>query len=118
VTRDKKRVLICDDHPKVINFIRLGLKFKGFDVVSAGSGEECLKVLKTNNIDILLQDIKMPGMNGFDVMIELRKFSSVPVIAYSATIEYAEQAMKSGANTFIPKPLDIHKLVTMINGLV
>ena len=115
---NKVRILICDDNPKVITFIRLGLKFNGFDVVSAGSGLECLEMVRKNEIDMLLQDIKMAGMNGIDVLKEIRTFSDLPVIAYSANSDYSVPALESGANMFMPKPLDMHRLIKAINSLV
>lgn len=113
----KIRILLVDDHPKLLNFMRLGLKLKGFEVITAISGQSALEAVKSNGSDIMLLDIRLPDIDGFQVLQELRKFSRLPVIAYSATPEYSEQALKSGADLFIAKPFDMDQLIEKIRRL-
>ena len=112
-----KRILLVDDHPQLLNFIRLGLKLKGYEVVTAVSGQNALEAVRSNGLDIMLLDIRLPDIDGFQVLRELRKFSALPVIAYSATPEYNDIALKSGADLFMAKPFDMDQLVEKISQL-
>jgi two-component system KDP operon response regulator KdpE len=114
---EKKRVLVVDDNPKLMNFMQLGLKFAGFEAVTADSGICALEAVRSNSLDIILLDIRMPDMDGFEVLRRLRKFSQIPVIAYSATPEYLTPALESGANAFLAKPFDMNQLTELINKL-
>jgi len=113
----KTRVLVIDDHPKLIKFMRLGLKFAGFEVTTADSGKDALETIGSDGLDIVLLDMRMPDMDGFEVLQRLREFSQVPVIAYSATPEYSTPALESGANSFLAKPFDIDHLTELIKKL-
>ena len=113
----KIRILLVDDHPQLLNFIRLGLKLKGYEVVTAVSGQNALEAVRSNGLDIMLLDIRLPDIDGFQVLRELRKFSALPVIAYSATPEYNDRAVKSGADLFMAKPFDMDQLVEKISQL-
>ncbi len=114
----KKRVLIVDDHPKVLAFIQMDLKLRGYNVITASSGEEALKKIKTEKPDIILLDILMPGMSGLDVLEAVRPSSKVPVIAFSASPENQGPAIRAGANFFINKPFDPDEMAKKIGELV
>lgn len=114
----KKRILVVDDHPKVLAFIEIDLKLRGFNVVTATSGEEAIKKFKSEKPDIILLDILMPGMNGFEVLEALRPSTNVPVIAFSASPENQEPAIRAGANMFIHKPFDPDDMAKKIGQLV
>lgn len=118
MTETKKRVLLVDDHPKLANVVRIALRLAGFEVTTASSGQEGLEFVRANHFDVMLLDIRMPGMNGFEVLREIRRFSRMPVIAFSATVEYSTRALESGANAFIPKPFRMDQLTEVINELV
>jgi DNA-binding response OmpR family regulator len=110
----KKRVLVVDDEPGIRRFVSTSLGLAGFDVTTTGSGEEALKLAETQNPDIILLDILMQPLSGFDVLERLRKFSQVPVIVFTARKEIADLAMKEGANGFIMKPFIPDELVKKI----
>jgi DNA-binding response OmpR family regulator len=117
MTETKKRVLLVDDHPKLANVVRIALRLAGFEVTTASSGQEGLEFVRANHFDVMLLDIRMPDMNGFEVLREIRRFSRTPVIASSATLEYSTRALESGANAFLPKPFKIDQLTELINKL-
>ncbi len=117
-TKNKKRILVVDDQPGVRAFIQIDLRLRGFDVVCAGSGEEALKIVKAEEPDIMLLDILMPGMSGLDVLKELRHFTKMPVIAFSASPENREPAMQAGATQFMHKPFDPDDMARKIEALV
>jgi two-component system KDP operon response regulator KdpE len=114
----KKRVLVVDDHPKVLKFIEIDLKLRGFDVLSTTSGEEALDLIKTKKPDIVLLDMIMPGIDGFKILKELRTFSELPVIAFSASPGNQDGAMRLGASDFVHKPFDPDDMAARIKTLI
>jgi len=81
----KKTVLVVDDQPRVLKFIEIDLKLRGFNVVTTSSGEEALELVNVKNPDIVLLDMIMPGMDGCEVLKKLRASGNLPVIAFSAS---------------------------------
>jgi two-component system KDP operon response regulator KdpE len=116
--KDKQRVLVVDDQPKVLRFIEIDLKLRGFEVVSTTSGQEALDLVKSEKPDIMLLDIVMPGIDGFDVLKDLRTFSDLPVIAFSARADNANKALSLGANSFLSKPFNPDELVKRIQVIL
>ena len=96
--KEKQTVLIVDDQKEVLRFMEIGLKHHGFEVITATSGKEALDVIRSQKPHIMLLDIIMPVMNGLEVLRKLRTFSSMPVIAFSATPENHDDALSSGAD--------------------
>lgn len=115
MTEKKHRVLVVDDHPKLLKFIEIDLKLHSYDVITAKSGEEALELITSAKPEIMLLDIVMPGMDGIEVLNQLRKFSTLPVIAFSASPENQEPALQAGADDFLHKPFDIEEMVAKIN---
>ena len=114
----KQCVLVVDDHPKVLRFIEIDLKLRGFKVITTTSGEEALELVKSAKPDIMLLDIIMPGMDGFEVLKELRTFTKLPVIAFSASPGNQDEALRLGANDFMHKPFDPDDMVRRIKALL
>jgi two-component system KDP operon response regulator KdpE len=114
----KKCVLVVDDQPRIIKFIEIFLRLKGFNVISATSGLEALEMIRSETPDIMLLDIVMPDMDGFEVMRRLRDFSRMPVIAISASPGRRGDAEAMGANDFISKPFQTEEILVRINHLL
>jgi two-component system KDP operon response regulator KdpE len=114
----KKRVLVVDDHYKVLTFIEIDLKLRGFEVVSASSGKEAIEMVNSAKPDIMLLDMIMPDMDGFEVLKELRSFTDLPVIAFSANPGNQDPAIRLGANDFMHKPFDPDDMVRRIRVLL
>ena len=114
----KKRVLVVDDQPRVTRFVEIFLKLKGFDVISTTSGREALELVVSRQPDIMLLDIIMPEMDGFEVMRRLRTFSMIPVIAISASPGKHRGAEAIGADDFLPKPFQTEDMLKRINRLL
>jgi two-component system KDP operon response regulator KdpE len=114
--KKKSIVLIVDDERKVLRFMEIDLRFRGFEVITATSGEEAMKLIKSAKPDIMLLDIVMPRMDGFQVLRQLRAFSQLPVVAFSASITNYDEAMRLGANAFISKPFKTDDMVSKINA--
>jgi len=111
---NKKCVLVVDDHPKVLRFIEIGLKLHGYEVIATVSGEEAVKFVKSGKPDIMLLDIVMPGIDGFEVLKQVRTFTQMPVIAFSASASNFHDAIRLGANDFLSKPFEPDEMVKRI----
>jgi len=112
------KVLIVDDETRIVRFLELKLKVSGYDVISATSGERALDLARSEKPDILLLDIILPGIDGLEVLQEIRKFSQMPVIVFSARAGYAERTMKLGANDYIAKPFSPDELIAKVKALL
>jgi DNA-binding response OmpR family regulator len=112
----RTRVLLVDDDDKILRFLALKLKLFGYDLITAANGSEGLSQLKSGNPDVIVLDILMPVMDGFEMLQQLRTFSKLPVIVLSAKGDNAEKAMELGANDFLSKPFKPDELVDRIES--
>ena len=111
-------VLVVDDDAKIVRVTGLSLKLAGYVVKTATNGEEALNLLESENADIMVLDIRMPVMDGFEVLRRLRAVSDLPVIACSAQSSAAEEAARLGANAFLAKPFRPDQLVESIEAIL
>jgi DNA-binding response OmpR family regulator len=114
----KQRVLVIDDEPGVIRFVKINLALAGYEVITATSGEEALPLVESMKPDIMLLDILMTPISGFDILVELRMFSQLPVIVFTARNDIGNMAMKEGANGFIAKPFKPDELIGKIREIL
>ncbi len=114
----KACVLAVDDDVKILRFLQIGLRLAGYKVVVTTSGEEALRLQGSERPDIMLLDIFMPNMNGFEVLRKLRAASGLPVIALSAHASAAHEALQMGANDFLAKPFMADELTKRIEALL
>ena len=117
-SRNGTRVLVVDDDPDIRTFLSDALQPQGFEVARAGSGEEALASLQRRDFDVVVLDLKMPGLGGLETLKGIRGGSSRPEVVMLTGypgIETAVEAIKLGAYDYISKPLDIAKLVHLIN---
>ena len=113
----KPKLLIVDDEEHIRSGLKTALSLDGYDVEVAADGEEALKKLDEEDVDLLITDLKMPKVTGEELMKEtLRKYPHIPVIVLTGhgTIENAVEAMRQGAYDFITKPLNIDKLSLIV----
>lgn len=114
------KVLIIDDERSIRNTLKDILEFEGHEVSLAADGKEGLELAAANNFDVIFCDIKMPGMDGVEVlekMIENGVESSIVMISGHGTIDTAVECIKKGAFDFIQKPLDLNRvLITLKNA--
>ena len=115
------KILVVDDEKSIRNTLRDILGYENYEVSDADSGITALEMLKQSEFDVILLDIKMPQMDGTEVLDKIMKNSSdIPVIMISGhgNIETAVEAIKKGAFDYIAKPLDLNRLlVTIRNAL-
>jgi DNA-binding response OmpR family regulator len=116
--KEKKRILVIDDDQRILRFIRLSLTASGYEAITATDGEESLRLVKSEKPSVMLLDVFMPGMDGFQVLKGLRAFSDIPVLVFSARHSAAEKALSLGANDFIAKPFSPEALLRRIEALL
>src|SRR5688572_3385557 len=112
------RILIVDDEEVLRDVLDVVLRREGFDVISASSGEEALNLLDTEEVDLMILDIMLPGISGIDTLRSLRIANpDLPVIIITAfsSIDGAIEAMKHGAFHYIPKPFKNEEVVITVN---
>jgi two-component system KDP operon response regulator KdpE len=115
-----KRILVVDDEPRMINFIRMNLELEGHQVVEAHNGVEALEVVRTRLPDIVLLDVMMPELDGFETLRMLREFSSIPVIMLTAKGEENDKVygLELGADDYITKPFGPRELSSRIKAVL
>jgi DNA-binding response OmpR family regulator len=107
------RILVVDDEPDSVELLQEFLTGKGYEVVTASNGEEALRKVKEERPHLILLDVRMPGMNGLDVLRKVREFDQeVGVIMVTAVNEEdtGREALKLGAFDYIVKPLNFEYL--------
>jgi DNA-binding response OmpR family regulator len=115
----KIRVLLVDDEPRIIKFLNLRLKAQGYEVVTASSGREALTQVRAQEPDLMVLDVVMPGLDGFETLKQIRTFSAVPVIILSAKEANADKVkgLGLGADDYLSKPFNPDELVARIEAV-
>jgi PAS domain S-box-containing protein len=121
--KDKPRILIVDDQPRNIELLEAYLVPQGYEVVTAATGEEALEKLSNNQIDLMLLDVMMPGMDGFEVTRRVRQDNEhrlVPIILVTALRETQDRVkgIEAGCDDFISKPVDKMELLARVKSLL
>ncbi len=115
------KILVIDDEKSIRNTLKEILEYEGHEVQDAQDGQEGLKKIEGEKFDIILSDIKMPKMDGMELLdkiLELQNDTPIIMISGHGTIETAVEAIKKGAYDFIAKPLDLNRmLITLRNAL-
>ncbi len=115
------RLLIVEDDPQMRRILSEMLAEEGYKVSSVGSGKEAIEKVKGNGFDVVVADIIMPGMDGMDVLKEVKKLEPqihVIMITAFATIENAVEAIKNGASDYIAKPFKIAEVEVAIKRVL
>lgn len=114
------KVLIVDDDINICELLRLYLEKEGFAVVSVNDGEAALSAFKSEEPDIVLLDIMLPKLDGWQVCREIRKFSNTPIIMLSAKGETFDKVLglELGADDYVTKPFDTKEIVARIKSVL
>jgi len=115
-----KTVLVVDDESRMVEFISMNLELEGFRVVRAANGSEALEKASKEHPDLVLLDIMMPEMDGFETLEGLRETTSVPVIFLTAKSEEVDRikGLDLGADDYIAKPFSPRELVSRIRAVL
>jgi len=118
--RDAKRILVVDDEPRMIGFIRMNLELEGYHVLEAHNGLEALEVIRTQLPDLVLLDVMMPTLDGFETLRMLREFSNIPVIMLTAKGEEDDKVfgLELGADDYVTKPFGSRELSSRVRAVL
>src|ERR1019366_6013161 len=113
-------VLVVDDEPKIVKLAQDYLEQGGFRVASAGNGKDALAAVAKAHPDIVVLDLRLPDMDGFDVAREMRKASDVPIIMLTARVEETDRltGLELGADDYITNPFAPRELVARIRAVL
>jgi two-component system alkaline phosphatase synthesis response regulator PhoP len=120
---DRKRILVVDDEIYIVHILEFSLTMEGYSVLTASNGEEALHVIEQERPDLVVLDIMMPKLDGFEVCRRLRQdeqFRSLPVILLSAKGRPVDRdaGLDAGADDYITKPFSPRKLLEKIRELL
>ena len=115
-----KKVLVVDDEKMIVKGLRFSLEQDGMEVDSAYDGEEALNAVKQNTYDVILLDVMLPKLSGFEVCQQIREFSDVPIIMLTAKGEDMDKilGLEYGADDYITKPFNILEVKARIKAIM
>lgn len=111
-----QKILVCDDDKQIVEAIDIYLTGEGFQVIKAYDGLEALELLKTNEVNLMIVDVMMPGLDGIRTTLKVRETSSIPIIILSAKSEDSDKilGLNIGADDYITKPFNPLELVARV----
>lgn len=117
---EKNRVLVVDDNPEICEIIDILLKDEGFEIETAGDGDRALSLIRDGDYDLIILDIMMPGKNGYQTCLEIRKNSNAPILFLSARSKDSDKTLgfSSGGDDYLTKPFSYNELVSRCKALI
>ena len=117
---ERRKILVVDDEERMVRFIRLNLEHDGFLVSEAFNGKEALQQLRDIAPDLILLDVMMPGLDGFEVLQMIRETSKVPVLMLTAKGEEDDRVrgLELGADDYITKPFSPREMVSRVKAVL
>jgi two-component system KDP operon response regulator KdpE len=116
------KILVVDDEPDVVESVRLGfmLQWRDVDVLGAGEGEAALDIVEREHPDIVLLDIGLPGIDGYEVLRQIRAFSDVPVVMLTARDDAMDKVkgLELGADDYVTKPFNHLELMARVKAVL
>jgi len=116
----KTRILVVDDELNIIKFLRANLEANGYEVLSVMNGAEALHIIEMGLPDLVILDIMMPKMDGFEVCLRLREWSQIPIIMLSARgdVQDKVKCLDLGADDYITKPFGANELIARVRAIL
>ena len=113
-----KRILLVDDEPTMLKGLKYSLEQDGYEILTAQDGEEALSVFSENDVDLVLLDVMLPKLDGFEVCKRIRNVSAVPIIILTAKEEEVDKVLglELGADDYMTKPFGMRELVARIKA--
>jgi len=117
-----RKIMVVDNEPDIVDLTRTVLELGGYQVVTAHSGEECLRKLEQEEVDLVLLDIMMPGMSGWDVFNRINKKPGNIKVAFLSVLEISDKRkqvlLDEGLADYIMKPFDKDSLLDRIDKIM
>ena len=112
------KILVCDDDKDIVEAIDIYLTQEGYEVLKAYDGDEAIRVLKSNEVDLLIMDVMMPRLDGIRATLKIRENMSLPIIILSAKSEDADKilGLNIGADDYVTKPFNPLELVARVKS--
>lgn len=117
---ERRRILVVDDEERMVRFIRMNLEHDGFHVSEAFNGKQAIQKLRDVTPDLILLDVMMPDLDGFEVLETIREITSVPVIMLTAKGEEDDRVrgLEGGADDYVTKPFSPRELVSRVKAVL
>lgn len=114
------KILVVDDEPHLVKLVRSNLEAQRYKVLTAMDGLSALAIVEKEGVDLVILDIMLPGMDGFEVLQKIREFSSVPVIMLTAKDQDVDvvRGLRSGADDYVKKPFSVHELLARVEAVL
>ena len=113
-------ILLVDDNPQIRHALRVVLVPRGYTIVDARSGEEALDMIRRERVDLILLDVNLPGISGFETCREIRRAGDIPVIMLSVRGSERDkvQAFEAGADDYVVKPFGADELIARVRATI
>lgn len=117
---DTSNILIVDDNPEIREIIEILLTGEGFTTFKAEDGMTALKLINEQDFDLIILDIMMPGINGYQTCLEIRKTSNAPILFLSARTKDSDKTLgfSSGGDDYLAKPFSYNELISRVKALI
>jgi len=117
---ERRRILVVDDEERMVRFIRMNLEHDGFQVSEAFNGKQAIQKIRDVTPDLILLDVMMPDLDGFEVLETVREVSQVPVIMLTAKGEEDDRVrgLELGADDYVTKPFSPRELVSRVKAVL
>lgn len=114
------RILVVDDEPRYIKLLRYNLESTGYEVITAATGEEALSLTALKKPDMIILDLRLPGLDGYEVCRRVREFSWVPIIMLTARGEERDkvEGLRLGADDYVTKPFSAEELLARVEAVL
>jgi DNA-binding response OmpR family regulator len=114
------RILIADDEPQYVWMLKFNLEASGYEVIAAANGTEALALATAEHPDLAILDIRMPGLDGYEVCRQIREFSTFPIILLTALADPADKVLglDAGADDYVTKPFSIEELLARVRAVL
>lgn len=115
-----KRILVVDDEPRMVRFVKMNLELEGYETLEANNGLDALDQVRLQNPDLVLLDIEMPGLDGFETLKRLRQLSDAAVIMLTVRSEEEDRVrgLDLGADDYVTKPFSPRELSSRIRAVL
>jgi two-component system KDP operon response regulator KdpE len=120
ISPSEKLILVVDDESRIVRFVRMNLELEGYQVAAAGTGMEALEKVRDDLPDLVLLDVMMPEMDGFETLERLREISTVPVIMLTVKGDEEDRirGLELGADDYVTKPFSPRELASRIRAVL